>query len=114
MFITDGLAGFKKGFKNTIQNIDKKARLLSDVGTRGIHINNEHERLNGEIKECTRRARGFRANLPGLVRLYLIYHNFIHKHSSLGGRTPTETSCVHVAGPDILSTLIQNAALCAT
>lgn len=115
VFIVDGLAGFKKGFKNAIQNIDEEARLLSDTGIRGIHINNnKHERLNGEIKECTRHARGFRAGFPGLVRLHLIYHNLIHKHSSLGGLTPAETFCVCVAGPDILSTLIQNAALYAT
>ena len=112
VLIADGLAGFKKGFRNAIQNIDEEARLLSDVGIRGIHINNnKHERLNGEIKACIRRARGFRADFPGLVRLHLIYHNFVHKHGGLNGRTPAEASGVYVAGPDILSTLIQNAAL---
>ena len=112
--IADKLNGFKTGFANSVQSENPDAVLVADAGINGKHVNNnKRERLNGELKDCLRRARGFRSEFPGLVRLTILYHNFIHK-SRRGGITPAEAAGVFVAGPDIFKTLIQNAALMAT
>ena len=44
-----------------------------------------------------------------MVRLTVVYHNFIHKGSRR--EMPAEAASVMVAGPDKLKTLIRNAAL---
>ena len=44
-----------------------------------------------------------------MVRLTVVYHNFVHKGSRK--ETPAEAAGVMVEGPDKLKTLIQNAAL---
>lgn len=112
--IADGLNGYKKGFRNAVLSKNLWAMLVADVGINGKHVNNnKRERLNGEIKECLARARGFRRFFPGLAKLTILYHNFIHKHDGLGGITPAEAAGVFVAGRDIFKTLIQRAALVA-
>ena len=112
--ITDKLNGYKTAFANSVQSENPDAVLVADAGINGKHVNNnKRERLNGELKDCLHRARGFRSEFPGLVRLTIIYHNFIHK-SRRGHITPAEAAGVFVAGPDIFKTLIQNAALMAT
>ena len=85
--------------------------------------NNICERLNGEFKDGLSRIRGLKAEMPPIVRLMIVYHNFFRTHTGIGGRTPAME-----AGIDIISgnggdadsvpdedtwiTFIQNAALC--
>ena len=84
---------------------------LADVGINGRHINNnQRERLNGEIKDCTRRARGFKSPRPALVLLHSIYYNFVHR-ARRKKQTPAEFAGIFVEGPD---KFIQNAALLGT
>ena len=112
--ITDKLNGYKTGFINSVQSKNPDAVLVADVRINGKHVNNnKRERLNGELKDCLRRARGFRSEFPGLVRPTFLYHNFIYK-SRMGGITPADAAGVFVAGLDIFKTPIQNAALMAT
>ena len=110
LFIADKLPGYKKGFVNAIQSRNPLAIMIADAAINGVHLNNnKRERLNGELWDCLYRARGFGSPIPGLVRLTIIYHNFIHRGSRKD--TPAEAAGIVVAGPDKLKTLIQNAAL---
>lgn len=114
MLITYKLKGYKKGFENAIKSRSPSAVLVADAGINGKHIhNNKRERLNGGFKDCMSRSRGFNLLVPGLVRIHIPYHNFIHKTGS-SNVTPVEAAGVIVAGPDRFKTLIQNAALAAT
>ena len=114
ILIADGLDSYRIGFECVILDIDQSAILLRDVGIQGKHIhNNKHERYNGEVKDCTKRTRGFRSKHPGLLRLHEVYYNFVHVHSGIG-TTPAVAAGIIVSGRDKLKTLIQNAALAAT
>ena len=111
VIIADKLKGYKKGFENAIKSRNPSAVLVADAGINGKHIhNNKRERMNGEFKDCMSRSRGFNSLVPGLVRIHILYHNFIHKTGS-SNVTPAEAAGVIVAGPDRFKTLIQNAAL---
>ena len=81
-------------------------------GIRDRHAtNNPYERLNGEIRDRIARIRGFKSIEPALLRLLIMYHNFIRPHGGLDGRTPAEAAGIAVAGPDKWRTLIRHAAL---
>ena len=110
LFTADKLNGYKIGFLNAILSRNPLAIMIADAAINGVHLNNnKRERLNGEFWDCLYRARGFNSLIPGLVRLTVVYHNFIHKGSRK--ETPAEAAGVMVEGPDKLKTLIQNAAL---
>ena len=97
--VADKLNGYRKGFKNAIKGRNPSAVLVADAGIDGRHVNNNmRERLNGELEDCTRRARRFCALVPGLVRLHAPYHNFIHKTGSRGA-APADIAGVIVDGP---------------
>ena len=103
----------KSTFPPSVLDIDPTAVLVCDVGIDGKHIHtNMHERYNGEVKDCTRRVRGFRNKFPGLLRLHEVYYNFVHKHSGIG-TTPAVAVGILVSGLDKLKILIQHAALAA-
>ena len=111
--IADRLNGYRKGFENAIRSRNPSAVLVADAGINGRHVNNNRrERLNGEFGDCLSRARGFRSLIPGLVRLHVLYHNFIHVAASRG-ITPAEAAGVVVSGPSRFMTLIRSAALAA-
>ena len=110
LFIADRPSGYKKGFVNAIQSMNPSAMMIADAAINGVHLNNnKRERLNGELWDCLYRARGFGSPIPGVVRLTITYHNFMHRGSRKD--TPAEAAGVVVAGPDRLRTLAQNAAL---
>ena len=113
VLIVDSLTSYRTRFECVILDIDPTAVLVCDVGIDGKHIhNNMHERYNGEVKDCTRRVRGFRNKFPGLLRLHEVYYNFVHKHSGIG-TTPAVAAGIMVSGLDKLKILIQHAALAA-
>ena len=113
ILIVDGLTSYRAGFECVILDIDPTSVLVCDVGIDGKHIhNNMHERYNGEMKDCTRKVRGFRNKFPGLLRLHEAYYNFVHKHSGIG-TTPAVAAGIMVSGLDKLKTLIQHAAMAA-
>lgn len=115
VMVADKLSGYKKGFMNAIKRRNPAAVLVADAGINGRHVNNNRrERTNGELGECLDRARGFRSRIPGLVRLTILYHNFMHTLAGNGGVAPAEAAGVIVAGLDKFKTLIRNAALAAT
>ena len=92
--------------------MNPSAMMIADAAINGVHLsNNKRERLNGELWDCLYRARGFGSLVPGLVRLTITYHNFMHRGSRKDAQA--EAAGVVVAGPDRLRTLIQNAALMA-
>ena len=52
--------------------------MIADAAINGVHLNNnKRERLNDELWDCLYRARGFSCLIPCLVRLTIIYHNFM-------------------------------------
>ena len=61
------------------------------------------ERLNGG-------TRGFGSDHPGLLSLYVVYHNFLRPHMGIGGMTPAEKAGIIIPGKDKLLMLIRYAA----
>ena len=57
------------------------------------------------------RIRGFKSIEPALLRLLIMYHNFIRPHGGPDGRTPAEAAGMAVAGPDKWRIIIGHAAL---
>ena len=113
MLITDGLAGFKKGYTKAMYTKTMSRTVhVADVGIRDRHpANNAYERFNGEIRDRIARVRGFKSQNPALLGLLIIYHNFMRPHGGLGGRTPTEAAGITISDPDKWRTLIGHAAL---
>ncbi|MGI0058762.1 MAG: hypothetical protein ACREBJ_03255 [Nitrosotalea sp.] len=71
--------------------------------------NNKMERLNGEIRDREKVARGLKKNDSPLINGYQIYHNYIRPHMALDGKTPSEACGIVIQGNDKWKTLIQNA-----
>ena len=116
ILIADGLKGFGKGYRRVMYTDAKRRPYhIADVGIQDRHAaNNVYERFNGEIKDRIARMRGFSPRDPALLRLLIVYHNFMRPHGGLGDRTPAEAAGVTIDGPDKWLTLIRHAAtLCA-
>ena len=113
VLITDGLAGFKTGYRKTMYTRAMPRTIhMADTGIRDRHpANNTYERFNGEIRDRIARIRGFKSRDPALLGLLIVYHNFMRPHGGLGGRTPAEAAGITIAGPDKWRTLIGHAAL---
>ena len=112
ILITDGLKGFGKGYRRVMYtNTKPRPYHITDVGIQDRHaVNNVYERFNGEIKDRIACIRGFSSKDPALLRLLIVYHNFIRPHGGLGGRTPAEAAGITIDGPDKWLTLIRHAA----
>ena len=112
IIITDGLKGFGKAYRRVMYtNTKPRPYHITDVGIQDRHaVNNVYERFNGEIKDRIARIRGFSSKDPALLRLLIVYHNFMRPHGGLGGRTPAEAAGVAIDGPDKWLTLIRHAA----
>ena len=112
MLISDGLKGYKTGCGAALNAGPRPATLhVADVSINGRHANNNiHERHNGETEMVRKRARGFNSDVPALLVLEEVYHNFLRPHLGLGGLTPAEKAGIRVPGPDKLLTLIRCAA----
>ena len=68
-------------------------------------------RLNGDIRMAIKRSRGFNSDNPVPFGLWIVCHNFIKRHSGLGGAVPAEAAGITVRADDKWLALIQNAAL---
>ena len=125
VFVTDGL----QAFQGAAIKAFKKAGGFRLVHVRDIHLknkfngNNMCERLNGEIVNRTKTARGFNltpdperdrlfgGGCPAMMRMYIVHHNFFRPHSGLGGKTPAEAAGISIGGDDKYVTMIWNAAV---
>ena len=90
--------------------LQKHAAHAAAVHLDGNMNNNMMERFNREPGRYMRAARFVperaAAAMAGRARLF---HNFFHRHSGLGGRTPAEAAGILVGGRDRWATLLQNA-----
>ena len=116
VLITDGLAGFKTGYRKAMYTRAMPRTIhMADTGIRDRHpANNTYERFNGEIRDRIARIRGFKSEDPALLGLLVTYHNFMRPHGGLGGRTPAEAAGITITGPDKWRTIIGHAALFCT
>ena len=94
VLVTDGLAGFKTGYKKAMYTKATPRTIhVADVGIRDRHpANNAYERFNGEIRDRIARVRGFKSRNPALFGLLIIYHNFMRPHGR-SGRQDSGGSC---------------------
>ena len=114
LLISDGLNGYKTGYKNAFKAHPPTTLYLPDASVNGVHVNNSIvERSNGHLASCIGRARGFNSDEPGLITLDIIYRNFIRKHMGLDGSTPAEKEGIHIPGANKMRTLIRCAAAAA-
>ena len=110
--LSDRLGGFIKSFNDLLETFpDPESIHIANLSIKGKHVdNNQHERQNGSLDETLHGRRGFGSKHPGLLRLYVVYHNFLRPHMALGGRTPAEAAGIIVPGSDKMRTLIRAAA----
>ena len=111
--ITDGLVGFAKGHKGAMfKHGHPMVQHIRDVAICDRHASRHvYERLNGDIRMAIKRSRGFNSDNPALFGLWIVHHNFIKRHSGLGGAVPAEAAGITVLADDKWLALIQNAAL---
>ena len=111
--ITDGLAGFARGHKGAMfKHGHPMVQHIGDVAICDRHASRHvYERLNGDIRMAIKRSRGFNSDNPALFGLWIVCHNFIKRHSGLGGAVPAEAAGITVLADDKWLALIQNAAL---
>ena len=115
LFITDGLAQYHIAFKKVFNTL----KGIRSIHMRDIHIQNrfcntnKQERLNGELADRFKRARGINKEESLIFSIAIIHHNFIKPHSGIGGRTPAQAAGIHIQGDNVWLTLIQNAAAAA-
>ena len=85
---------------------------IANVALYGKHVdNNQHERQNRGLADRLKAGvRGLNSDHPGLLFLWVVYHNFLRPHMGIGGITPAEKAGIHIPGKDKLLTLIRCAA----
>ena len=113
MLISDGLGGFKTGYKKAMYTRTKpRTTHVADVGIRNRHpANNIYERFNGEVRDRISRVRGFKSEHPALIDLIVIYHNFVRQHASIGNITPAKAGGITIEGKNKWRTMIEHAVL---
>ena len=111
--ITGGLTGFARGHGGAMFKHGHPAvQHIRDVAICDRHASRHaHGRLGGDIRLAIKRSRGFNSDNPARFGLWIVYHNFIKRHSGLGGATPAEAAGITVLADDKWLALIQNAAL---
>ena len=93
-FFTDGLAQYRIAFNK----VHRPARGPGCWHVRDIHIRNivcntnTQERLNGELADCFRSARGINGEDSAIFRIAMLLPNLIKPHEGIGGRMPAERS----------------------
>lgn len=111
LLISDGLGGYKKGYKNVFKADPPTVLYHPDAAVNGVHVNNGIiERSNGHFTPCIVHARGFNSDEPGLATLDIIHRNFIRKHMGVGGCTPVEKENIYIPRTNKMFTLIRCAA----
>jgi len=84
---------------------------VNHIHLKGDRNNNKMERLNGEIRD-REKVMGVLKKVDAPILLgYEIYHNFIHSHQSLEGKTPSEACGINIKGENKWISLIRNASL---
>ena len=113
LLISDGLRGFKTGYKKAMYTRKTpRPTHIANVGIRNRHpANNIYERFNGEVRDRIDRIRGFKSDHPALFDLIVIYHNFVRQHAGIGNITPAKAGGVTIEGKNKWRTMIEHAAL---
>ena len=113
VLMTDGLAGFKTGYKKAMYTLTTPRTIhVTDVGIHDRYpANNVYERFNGGMWDKIARILGFKSKDPALLGLLIIYHNFMHPHMGLDSRTLAESAGVAILYLDKWRTMIEHAAL---
>ena len=98
LFVTDGLAQCRIAFNKAYRPAKGPRRWH----VRDIHIQNKvcntntQERLNGELADRFRSARGINSEDSAIFRVVVLHHNFIKPRGGMGGGAPAEASGIDV------------------
>lgn len=93
---TDSLPAYANVLKNVYGYTNLKKGLIvhnKSNSSKGDGFNIMIERLNNSIRARTKTMRGFHGSIESanaLMKGFEIYYNFIRKHQSLKGKTPSE------------------------
>ena len=111
LFVTDGLAQYRIAFNKVYRPAKGPRRWhVHDIHIRNVVCNtNTQKRLNGELADRFRSARGINSEDSLIFRIVVLHHNFVKPHEGIGGGTPAEAAGIDVQGVDKWRTLIQNA-----
>lgn len=109
-FITDGLPSYAVGVRKAFgTRRHPKTQHIRHIHLAGDMNNNRMERLNGEIRDRLKTARGLKEDHSPLIDGYKIYHNYFRSHMALNGKTPAQHGKVVIEGKNKFLTVIQNA-----
>ena len=96
---TDGLTAYENVVKKTFGYDNKLGKYTIEhkqvVASKGEGFNIWIERLHNTIRQRTKGFRGFHGSLESayaLMKGFEIYYNFIRKHESLKGKTPSDVA----------------------
>ena len=111
LFVTDGLTQYRIAFNKVYRPVKgPRCWHVRDIHIRNVVCNtNTQERLNGELADRFRLARGINSEDSLIFRVVVLHHNFIKPHGGIGGRTPAEAASIDVQGANKWRMLIQNA-----
>ena len=76
---------------------------------RGSAANLRHERLNGSVGERLRLPGTIKEKESKLTAGFVMFYNFIRKHTGLGGKAPAEAAGFVIDAPNPWDALIHNA-----
>lgn len=110
VLITDGAPNYIDGAKAFSTRYEKVTHIREIRLTGKVH-NNKMERMNGEIRDREKVMRGLKNEDTAILTGMQVFHNFIHPHMALEGKTPAEAAGIKVEGENKWKTLIQNAAI---
>ncbi len=71
--------------------------------------NQKMEAFNGTVRAREKTMRSLERDDSPILDGYQIFHNYLHPHEGLKGKTPAEVCGIKVEGKDKWLTLIQNA-----
>ncbi|MBI4159248.1 IS1/IS6 family transposase [Candidatus Woesearchaeota archaeon] len=99
---TDGSHTYDKAVKkefNVHKRRTNRTKHIRNVGVAKIENNNLIERYHGEFREFDKVRRGFgnEETMEDINQGFKLYHNFIKKHMSLNGLTPSQIANIELA-----------------
>lgn len=112
--ISDGALNFAQATTGVFWNRnlprDEQVKHIREITFDGERHNNKQERLNGEIRDREKTARGLKSMESPAFKGFQIYHNYIKGHMAHENeKTPAEMAGIKVTGENKWLTLIQNA-----
>jgi transposase-like protein len=107
--ITDGLHAYELAYKREFYAHQKPVtKHVEHIAWQKHKGNQRMEAFNGTVRSREKVMRSLKREDSAILDGYQIYHNYVHGHESLDGKTPAEACGIKIEGDNKWLTLIQN------